>query len=353
MMATAGDNTIGNARDGMIMQRISWTGVVTGVIAGLIIQVALLVLGLAIGLVSITNLENLGGMAITAGIWLAISWAVAAFVAGLTASRAAGYLTVAQGRFNGLVTGMVMLIVSTTFTAGLISSVVNSATGAVKSVATVAAGAVGGAATATGNAVADNGGLAGTLQSLGLGDAYQAVTSGLNDTELNQIIADASPELNQTQVAAVTNVIRGIITTSSRDLGTALQNPSELPNFVNNRVDSISKALSGDQFVSRLQRRGLSKVQAQEVETVISKRVATLRTQGEQAAQAASDQAQQIARDAASTAGKAAWIWLLLAGLVLGLASYGGGFGNDANPNGRLVNTGLEESTRTYRPSRP
>jgi hypothetical protein len=353
MMATAGDNTIGNAREGMIMQRISWSGILTGVVAGLIIQVALLVLGLAIGLVSITNLENLGGMAITAGIWIGISWAAAAFVAGLTAARAAGYLTSAQGRFNGLVTGMVMLIVSTMFTAGLISSAVNSATGAVTRVASVAAGAVGGAAVATGGAVAENGGLAGTLQALGLGDAYQAVTSGLNDAELNQIIADASPELNQTQVAAATGVIRGIITNSSRDLGGALQNPSDLPNFISNRVDSISKALSGDQFVARLQRRGLSKAQAQEVSTVIGRRVTELRTQGEQAAQAASEQAQQVARDAASTAGKAAWVWLLLAGLVLGLASYGGGFGNDANRNGRLVNNGLEESSKTYRPSRP
>jgi hypothetical protein len=213
------------------------------------------------------------------------------------------------------VTGMVILIVSTTFTAGLISSAVNSATGAVKSVASVAAGAVGGAATATGGAVAENGDLAGTLQALGLGDAYQAVTSGLNDAELNQIIADASPELNQTQVAAATGVIRVIVTTSSRDLGTALQNPSDLPNFVSNRVDSISKALSGDQFISRLQRRGLSKAQAREVSNVIGKRVATLRSQ------AASEQVQQVARDAASTAGKAAWVWLLLAGLVLGLAA--------------------------------
>ena len=61
MMATASENTIGNAREGAIMQRISWSGILTGVVAGLIIQVALLVLGLAVGLVSITNLENLGG----------------------------------------------------------------------------------------------------------------------------------------------------------------------------------------------------------------------------------------------------------------------------------------------------
>ena len=133
-----------------------------------------------------------------------------------------------------------------------------------------------------------------------------------------------------------------------------LQNRLLLQSFRFNHFDvTTSNALSGDQFVSRLQKRGLSKAQAQEVSTVIGKRVAELRTQGEQAVQAASDQAQQVARDAASTAGKAAWIWLLLAGLVLGLASYGGGFGNDTNQNGRLVNTGLEESTRTYRPSRP
>jgi hypothetical protein len=333
----ANPNHLENAREGLVMPRISWSGILTGVIAGLVIQIALVVFGLAIGFVSIDNLNNLGAVAITAGIWLAVSWAVAAFVGGLTAARAAGYLTPAQGRFNGLVTGMLMLMISTLFTAGVISSAVSSATGTVKDIAGAAAGAVGQAANATGGAVAGNGGLAGTLQSLGLGDAYQAVTSGLDDAELNQIIADASPELNQTQVAATTALIRGIIKNSSRDLGTALQNPSELPNFVSTRVDAIGKALSGDQFVSRLRQRGLSQAQAREVETVISKRVQELRTQGEQAAKAASEQAQQLARDAANTAGKAAWVWLLLAGLVLGLASFGGSYGNDANVDGRLV----------------
>ncbi len=330
-------NHLENAREGLIMPRISWTGILTGVIAGLIIQIALVVFGLAIGFVSVNNLNNLGAIAITAGIWLAISWAVAAFVGGLTAARAAGYLTPAQGRFNGLITGMLMLIISTLFTAGLISNAVSSATGTVKDIAGAAAGAVGQAAVATNGAVSNNGGLAGTLQSLGLGDAYQAVTSGLDDAELNQIIADASPELNQTQVAATTGLIRGIIKNSSRDFGTALQNPSELPNFVSMRVTAIGKALSGEQFVSRLRQRGLSQAQAKEVETVISKRVKDLTVQGEQAAKAASEQAQQLARDAASTAGKAAWVWLLLAGLVLGLASFGGSYGNDANVDGRLV----------------
>ena len=339
-------------RDGNIMQRISWTGVLTGLVAGLVIQAAMVVLGLAIGLVSVNSLQNLGGLAITAGIWLAISWGVAAFVAGLTAARAAGYLTPAQGRFNGLVTGMLLLLVSTLFTASLLASAVDRVTGTAKDVVSATAGAVGGAANAAGGAVAQNGGLSGTLQSLGLGDAYQAVTSGLNDTELNQIIADASPELNQTQVTAATGVIRGIVTNASRDLGTALQNPSDLPKFVSSRVDAVTKALSGPDFVSRLQKRGLSQAQAQQVSTAINKRVTELRTQGEQAAKAASDQAAQLARSAADTAGKAAWAWLLFAGLVLGLSTFGGGRGNDVIPGETVVvGTDLDESNRVRRSS--
>jgi hypothetical protein len=311
------------------IHRISWTGIATGLVAGLVIQAALMVLGLAIGLVSVNSLQNLGGIAITAGIWLAISWAIAAYVSGLTAARAASHLTPGQGRFNGLITGMLLLLVSTLFTASLLSSAVDRVTGAAKDVAVTTASAVGGVTAAAGGAVAQNGGLQGTLQSLGLGDAYQTLSNGLGDTEINQIIADASPELNQTQVAAATGVIRGIINNASRDLGTALQNPSELGNFVSSRVDSISKALSGPDFVNRLQRRGLSKAQAQEVSTAVNKRVSELRTQGEQAAKAVADQTAQLARSAADTAGKAAWTWLLFAGLVLGFASLGGGMGND------------------------
>ncbi len=342
------ENTSMINRDGTIMPRISWAGVIAGTVASLVTQAALVVLGLAIGLVSVTNLSDLGGLAITAAIWLAISWGVAAFIGGLTAARSAGYLTVAQGRFNGLLTGMVTLLVSTLFTASLLASAVDRVTGTARDVAGAAVGAVGGAAVATGSAVAQNGGLEGTLQSLGLGDAYQAVTSGLSDNELNQIIADASPELNQTQVAAATGVVRSIINNASRDLGTALQNPSQLPNFVSGRVDAVAKALSGTEFVSRLQRRGLSQAQAQQVEKVIAQRVTDLRTQGEQAAKAASDQAAQIARDTASTAGKAAWIWLLLAALVMGLSSLGGGVGRDVTPNApETVVTNNYEARRT------
>ena len=283
-------------------------------------------------------------------IWFAISWGVAAFVAGLSAARAAGYLSTAQGRFNGLLTGAVLFVVSSVFTVSLVSNVVNSVTGTARDIVGTAASAVGNVAGAAGGTVAQNGGLEGTLRSLGLGDAYQSVTSGLDDGAINQLIADASPELNQTQVAAATGVVRGIVNNASRDLSGALANPGDLPGFVTKRVEAISSALSGADFTARLQRRGLSQAQAKQVSTVIGKRVTELRTQGEQAAKAAADSAAQIAKDAANTAGKAAWAWLFFAGLVMGLSAFGGGMGGNINPRELDVNN---EGTATIRSSTP
>ena len=334
-------------REGTIMQRISWTGVMTGVFLGLVTLISLILLGLAIGLVSVNNLSNIGGVAVTAGIWLAISWGAAAFVAGLSAARAAGYLSTAQGRFNGLLTGSVLFIASSVLTISLVSSIVNSVTGTAGAVLGSATSAVSNAAGAAGNGVAQNGGLEGTLRSLGLGDAYQSVTSGLDDNAINQLIADASPELNQTQVAAATGVVRGIVNNASRDLSGALANPADLGGFVTKRVEAITSALTGADFTARLQRRGLSQAQARQVSSVIGTRVTQLRTQGEQAAQAAADQAAQFAKDAANTAGKAAWIWLFFAGLVMGLAALGGGMGGNINPRELGINHDGDATVRT------
>jgi hypothetical protein len=318
---------------GTVLQRVSWTAILAGLLAGLVTQAALIVLGLAIGLLSVTDgLDNLGNIAVRAVIWLALSSAVAAYVAGLTAARSAGYLTPAQGRFNGLLTGMLLLLVSTLFSANLLSRLVDRVTGAAGQAASTVAGAAGGAISG-----AANGGLGNALEGLGLGDAYQAITTGLDENELNQIVAEASPELNQTQVAAATGVIRSIINNASRDLGGNLSNVSALPDLVSKRVDAIQKALQGPQFVSRLRGRGLSQAQAQEVATVVGRRATELRTQAENTAKAVGEQANRATQAAADAAGKAAWGWLLLAGLTLGLAALGGGRGSDVPKGGATV----------------
>ncbi|MFD1733261.1 hypothetical protein ACFSC4_22160 [Deinococcus malanensis] len=107
---------------------------------------------------------------------------------------------------------------------------------------------------------------------------------------------------------------------ASRDLGRNLNNVSSLDEFVTNRLDSITTALSGEQFVTRLQRQGLSAAEAQTTAQAISKRATEVRQQAEEAAAAT----ERIARTTASTA---AWGFLLALGLILGAATLGGGKG--------------------------
>jgi len=100
-------------------------------------------------------------------------------------------------------------------------------------------------------------------------EATRFAVSGLNADTIGQIIGDASPDLTEAQSTAAAKVVSGIITRASNDLGNNLSNVSNLSDFVKNRVDNIQKALSGQEFVTRLQRQGLSQAQAQATQTAI------------------------------------------------------------------------------------
>ncbi len=300
---------------GTIMSRISWVGIVAGLVVGIVTQLALTLLGVAVGAATIGSLSGLAWSTI---IWLAISLAISAFLAGLTAARAAGYLTPAQGRFNGLITGMLLVLGLTSFSYNALLSGVSSALGVVGGATT----AVAGAATAAGTAAANSG----ALQS----DPVQALLGGLNQDNITQIIAQNSPELNQTQVQAAANVVSGIATRASNTIGNNLSNISNLPDLINSRVKSIQTALSGPEFVTRLQRQGLTQAQAQETANSIGTLVNDTVTQAQQTAAAA----ERIARNAAVTAG---WIWLLAAGFILAFSVWGGHTGNDVPQGGATM----------------
>lgn len=315
-------------RDGNVLTRVNWTGVLAGVLAGVVIEAALLMLGLAIGLLSATDgLGSLGGIATRAAVWVGLSLAVAAFVTGLTAARAAGYLTPAQGRFNGLLAGMLLLILTSVFTFNVLLAGVNRVLGIAGTAVNTATSAAGAAA----------GGLGGILQSAGLGDELQAITTGLDGDAISNLIADADPTLSEAQVSAATSVVGGVVTNASRDIQANLSDPAALPGLVTRRADAIQQALSGPQFVTRLQRRGLSQPQAREVANVVQRRVTELRKQATDAAAAAGETANRATATAAATAGRAAWGALLAAGLVLGLATLGGARGADMPARGEVA----------------
>jgi hypothetical protein len=312
------------------LHRLHWGGILAGSLTGLVTYIALGALGVAIGFGAAANLSDirgLSGIGIGGAIWLVISLGAASFLAGLVSARASTDLNMARGRFNGVMTGIVMCAVLTLVTLSGLSSLatnVANTTSNVVNAATTATAATTAGAVAAGN---DAGGLEGIANRLGLGDELQALQNGLSRNEIAQIIADGSPELNTTQVDAAAATIESIVNNASRNLGAALSDPSNIGNIVTKQADAIGQALQGDQFSSRLQRRGLSKAQADEVVTVVSARVTELRQQAVQTAEAVQAQAAAAAKTAAAATASAIWVWLFAVGVTLAAATFGGGIG--------------------------
>jgi hypothetical protein len=281
--------------------RVSWAGVFVGLITGVALLITLGTLGVAIGA---STADSLGGLGIGAVIWTALTVLISAYMAGFTAVRAGNQGLASRGQFTGLVTGMLMILALTLFLSNVVSGLVGTASNVIGSVASGAATVT----TAAGTAAANN---------PGTQNAASSLLSGLNADSIGQIIGDASPALSEAQSTAAAKVVSGIITRASNDLGANLGNVKNLSDFVTNRVDNIQKALSGPEFVTRLQRQGLTQPQAQATQTAIVKQAKQIQQQAADAAAATA----RIARQAAITA---AWGSLLAAGLIISAATFGG-----------------------------
>ncbi|MDR6218052.1 hypothetical protein [Deinococcus soli (ex Cha et al. 2016)] len=287
-----------------LSHRLSWRGVFAGMVMGLVTTFTLIALGTVI--TALTGL-TLSGVGIAAAIWSGIAALVGAYVAGLTAVRAAApatrnddgiaAMTHDDANLTGLVTAGMIILLSTLFAFNSASRLLGNATTAASNV--LGAGAT--ATAAAGTATAQNGGV-------------QDFVSGINEQDIVDLIAGNSDELNEQQVQATSNVVTGIFRRAQYDLGQ--QDLSNITDFAGARVTAIKNALTGEQFVTRLQRQGLSEAQAQEVRTVVTGEVDRLEKQAQQVA----DATERTARTAASTAG---WAWLLAAGLTLGASVMG------------------------------
>ncbi|MDX2008013.1 MAG: hypothetical protein SFU83_22450 [Meiothermus sp.] len=301
--------TVGSAGKVGVRARIHWPGIVAGVLAGIVTYLVLSVLGLAVGLLTVQSRgidTDAGGLGVGTLVYMVLAMALSAFLAGLTAARAAAFLTPAQGRFNGFLTGVVLLLALTWLASNLLFSGLNSALG-------LASGAL--------NAVAG----AADRNTLGAGDAYQAIVNGLDEEEVADLIAQGSPNLSQEQVRAAAATVSSVVRTAGQNIGGSLDNVSNLGQVVGAQVDAVEQALTGPEFQARLQRRGLTQAEAAEVSTVVRQRFSDIRTQ-------ATETADALTRTAAQIASAAAWIWLLVAALVLGLATFGGGRGGEVEP---------------------
>jgi hypothetical protein len=276
--------------------RLGWRGVLAGLVVGLVSALTIIALGLVI--TALTGL-TLTGVGIAAAIWTAIAALVGAYLAGLTAVRADAPATTANdgiaamthddATLTGLVTGSLLVLLFTMYAFNGVSRIVGTASNLIGTASNV----VGSAADAASNT---------QLPSV------QNYFSNITPSDVEALIADNTSDLSQEQVDATADVVTGIVRRATNDLGTVDLN--NITDFAQARVDAIKKALSGPQFVTRLERQGLTTPQATEVQTQINQAVDRIQAQADQALKTA----EAAARTAASTAG---WGWLLMAGLTL------------------------------------
>lgn len=291
----------------MLSHRLSWRGVLAGVVVGLISTLTIVALGLVI--TALTGI-TLTGTGIQAAIWTAIAALVGAYAAGLTAVRASApstrntdgiaAMTHSDATLTGLVTGSLLVLLSTLFLYNTVSSLIGTATNTLGNVV----GAATNTAAAAGDGAAQTGPIANFVDSI-------------SEQDVVDLIADNNADLGQEQVDAAADVVSGIFRRARYDLGNQdLTDISDVTGFATARVNAIKDALSGPSFVTRLERQGLTTAQATEVQTEINQQVNRL----EQQAQQVANTAENIARVTARNTGLG---WLLGAGLTLLLAVMG------------------------------
>ncbi|WP_237481220.1 PhnA-like protein [Lichenibacterium dinghuense] len=123
----------------ILVNNVSWGGVLAGVVAGLVTQLIPNLIGIGVGASTLnpTTGDNptASGFSIGAGIWWALSGIVAAFVGGYIASRLSGRPKASTGAWHGLtswaLTTLVIFYLLTTAVGGLIGGAFNTVSGAI------------------------------------------------------------------------------------------------------------------------------------------------------------------------------------------------------------------------------
>ncbi len=123
----------------ILVNNVSWGGVLAGVVAGLVTQLILNLVGIGIGASTLNPMTgdnpSAGNFSIGAGVWWALSGIVAAFVGGYIASRLSGRPKSSTGGWHGLIswalTTLVIFYLLTTAVGGVIGGAFNTVSGAI------------------------------------------------------------------------------------------------------------------------------------------------------------------------------------------------------------------------------
>ena len=304
-------------------RRPSWRGVLAGLVMGLIVVMAMVALALVLSSFLPFDLK---GTSIAGGIYAVITALVSAFVAGHFAIKFSapealfGDGTDVDPRdatLTGMLTAALIVLFTTFFTLSSATSILTIAGNAIGStvsgVAKTAATTATVGATAAG-AASQTDGVQQKAQ-----DIYQRVTGDISEEDLQAIDAKNTDNLNQKQIAATSEVIKGMFDKTKGQIAnmdfTDMDTWRHLDDYAKQRMSAIETELKGPTLIKRLQQEGLTEAQAIEVRTEVQQSFNEYKMKTEQsiaeAKQAAEEklqQAEEVARKAALYSGL---FWLI------------------------------------------
>lgn len=314
---------------------VCWSGAIAGALIGLILFTALSALGMTVAGASLSY-DSLNAVGWGSLLWMVACLAVSGYVTGLVAGMGApGLTTKFAATLTGILAGCLLVLVLTMVSYNLISSAVR----ATASIASGTASAVGSAASAVGGASQldqinfENLDVEGAFREVGLAEEYNSITAGeFNRQDLEQALAEASPELNNAQVSAATTAVVNVLERAQQNIMQtnfgSIQDVRELPQTIRSEWQRVTNELTGQQFVSQLQNQGLSTSQAQQVSNVVAQRINQLELDAEQALTSLQNQLGQAANQAVEATGDvvstSALSWLVVALILVGLSTLGG-----------------------------
>ncbi len=290
-----------------IIRGVSWPGALFGLVVAVAAYLFLTMLGVAVS-GAVFNFDNVRTVGWGALVWMALSLGASAYVGGYAGAKAApGITTYFGGSATGVLCGALFLISLTFFVGNSLVSAGQAAFGVVQ-----------GAAQAIPQLIPQ-----------GLMDDTQNMLRGIDRADVQDAIRRAAPELDERQVSAATETVVRTGRESVDRISGSLRHPGQLGDVIQREADTIYHQLTGPEFVSRLEQQGLARQQAQQVASSLEQRVNDIRGQLRAASQTITSEARELATGAARTVSKAAWIWLGVALLVVGLAFLGGRSGSD------------------------
>ena len=306
--------------------------VVAGLVMGLIVVMAMIALALVLSSLLPFDLK---GSSIAGGIYAAITALVSAYVAGYFAIKYSAPealfgdgtdIDPKDATLTGMLTGALIILLTTFFAMSSATSILSTAGNVVGStVSTVAKTA---ATTATVGATAAGAASQSNSVQQKAEEVYQRVSGDISKEDVQAMVAKNTQNLNQQQIAAVSNVIKDMFDQTKAQVNnmdfTDLNTWRNIDVYAKERMASIEETLKGPEIITRLQQQGLTQTQALEVRTEVQQSFNEYKVKTEQYIAEAKQMAEQRMQQAEDVARKTALysgVFWLISALLTFIAS--------------------------------